>query len=544
MKHASTEVTLSGVPLSPGVAVGRACLHRYRRMGRNAAGDEGQAPESRRLQAALDRMIRHMQELARQADARLGSEEAGIFVVYRLVLEDQGLRRRLFEAVEVDGLGAEAAVVAQLDLFKVGLEAAQSEYLRTRAADISMLQRGLLDGLRGVVSCLSCKDIPHCDVGRCVLGNDHILVDRELSASLPLEVDDHTRGFLLERGGPNAHALILARALQLPAVGGLRGLPDAIPLLARILINGDTGEVVLNPSADTLARHGQGPTKAESRLQGSTVIPGLRVMANIGRAVDVHQALAVGAEGIGLYRTEIEPLMKARLLAETEQVACYAGVLEAMGDRPVCIRLLDLGGDKDSACVGMPREGRRGAGLLLAHPQLLRPQARALARAAARRPIHVLYPMIVDAEQFRSLRALFEDAIAGLPGAHLRHGVLFEVPAACLQARQILEQADFACIGTNDLIQFLFAEDRSQGGGDGHLRYESHPVLWGLIEDLSRTARALGRPLSLCGELASDPRYTARILQVGIAQISANVGRIAAVRRTAQSVLEGALKKG
>jgi phosphotransferase system enzyme I (PtsI) len=266
MHHASTEITLSGVPLSPGVAVGRACLHRYQRIGCVAGGKTGLQPESRRLEESLDRMIRRLQELARQADARLGPEEAGIFVVYRMVLEDPGLRRRLFEAVEEGGLGAEEAVEAQLELFKAELEAAHSEYLRGRAEDISMLEHGLLDGLRGVVSCLCCKDMPYCDIGRCVLGNDHILVGKELSASLPLEVDDHTRGFLLERGGPNSHALILARALQLPAVGGVRGLPDAIPLTARILINGDTGEVVLNPSEDTLARHsGSAPCASAPR---------------------------------------------------------------------------------------------------------------------------------------------------------------------------------------------------------------------------------------------------------------------------------------
>lgn len=535
MPHASTEITLSGVPLSPGVAVGRACLHRYQRIACPAGG--GAERESRRLRESLDHMIRRLQGLACRADARLGPEEAGIFAVYRMVLEDQGLRRRLFEAVEQHGLGAEEAVETQMDLFKAELETAQSEYLRGRAEDIAMLERGLLDGLRGVVPCLCCKDMPYCDIGHCALGNDHIVVGKELFASLPLEVDDHTRGFLLERGGPNAHAVILARALQLPAVGGLRGLPDAIPLTARILINGDTGEVVLNPSQETLARHGQrqdGPG-----LRPSEPVPGLRVLANIAQAGDVHQAMALGAEGIGLYRTELESLTRWRLLAEDEQEARFGEVLAAMGERPVCIRLLDLGGDKDCAGVGVPAEGLRGAALLLAHPHLLRPQARALARAAARCPIHVLYPMIVDAEQFRALRAQFEDSVADLPAARLHHGVLFEVPSACLQAREILTQAEFGCIGTNDLIQFLFAEDRARCT-HREARYERHPVLWHLIEELACTAQGLGRPLSLCGELASDPRFTKRILDAGITVISANVAHIAAVRRAARSLLKSA----
>ncbi len=538
MSYASTEITLSGVPLSPGVAVGRACLHRYRHTAGPVRGESGR--ESHRLRQTLDRMTRRFQDLASQADRRLGPEEAAIFVVYRMVLEDHGLRSRLFEAVEEGGLGAEAAVETQLDLFKAELERAQSQYLRGRAEDIAMLERALLDGLRGVVSCLCCKDMPYCDIGRCVLGNDHILVGKELTASLPLEVDDHTRGFLLERGGPNSHAMILARALQLPAVGGLRGLPDAIPLTARILINGDTGEVVLNPCPDTLARHGQ--AQAGSGLQPSEPVPGFTVTANIAQASDVRQALAVGAEGIGLYRTELESLTRWRLLGEAEQEARFAEVLEAMGERPVCIRLLDLGGDKDCDGVGVPPDGPRGAALLLARPCLLRPQARALARAAARRPIQVLYPMIVDAEQFRSLRARFEDCTADLPPARLSHGVLFEVPSACLQAREILALADFGCIGTNDLIQYLFAEDRSLGAHGG-ARYERHPVLWHLIEGLARTARALGRPMSLCGELASDPRLTERILRAGITQVSANVARIAELRRAARSVLGRACQK-
>jgi phosphoenolpyruvate-protein kinase (PTS system EI component) len=367
------------------------------------------------------------------------------------------------------------------------------------------------------------------------LGNDHILVGEELTASLPIETDSHTVGFIVEKGGPNSHAIILARAQQRPAVGNIRDLPAAIPLDAQILINGDTGEVILNPSATTLARHQPVLAGGGKTMRSVDPVPGLKVMANIERFTDVHAALAAKAEGIGLYRTEIELLVEGRLLGEAEQSERYSEVVRVMAGRPVCIRLLDFGADKAATCLDLSGEdnglaGLRGARLLLAYPELLRDQARALARASRHGPIHVLYPMIVDVDQFRALRALFDKLVSDLQPSGLRHGVLFEVPSACLQARRILEAADFGCIGTNDLIQYLFAENRASGAVSGNTSFENAPVLWRIIEDLSSAGRETGKPMTICGELAGNPELTRKVIQAGITAVSASPSRIAGVR--------------
>jgi phosphotransferase system enzyme I (PtsI) len=478
--------------------------------------------------------------LARKSEERLGPEYAEIFEAHRLMLADESFRSQLLRVIEVKGCSAQEAVETELNRYMEQFEAADSDYLRQRGADIREIQQALLGYLNRRVACRHCRDVAACSVAHCRQGNDHILVGEEISASLPIETDQHTIGFIVEKGGPNCHAVILARALGYPVIGNIQKLPACIPADAQILVNGDTGEVILDPTEETLSRYRSAFTAGGQRLQQSEPVPGLKVMANIEQSADVHDAIAAGAEGVGLYRTEMELLVAGRLLSEAEQAARYSEVVRAMAGKPVCIRLLDLGADKTAEWLVTTQQadavaGQRGARLLLAHPELLREQARALARASKHGPIHVLYPMIVDVGQFLELRALFDQAVADLQPSGLQHGVLFEVPAACLAARQIMQVADFGCIGTNDLVQYLFAEDRGGGAASGHTCFETDALLWELIQQLSQVARQAGKPMAICGELAGNPDLTCRILQAGIAAISTSPSRIAKVRQAAQS---------
>lgn len=532
MESVNTEVRLKGVTLSPGVALGRACFFRPISVGSDefVAGSDN---EGSRLGEALDWMVERLEALTREAESRLDRETADVFRVHRLILEDPALRQRLFQIVESEGLTAEHAVEQQLGRYQEQLHNLDLTYLRERAADLADLQRGLLDRLRRASPSRYCKDMAHCTISHCRLGNDHILIAGELTPSLTIEVDAHTRGFVVEKGGRNSHAAILANGLNLPAVSGIPRPHDTVPPDARILIDGDNGEVILNPTADTLRRYRKNGDSQPFPVTDS--IPELPVLANIDLTAELRNALIANADGIGLYRTEIEPLAKGRLLAETEQEARYRTLIEAMGDRPVYIRLLDLGADKTADWLDLPTEdnpalGLRGARLLLARPELLLSQARALVRASAHGPVGVVYPMIVDLEQFRRLRAAFDLAVTDLPPGRLRHGVMFEVPSACLQARSILEQTDFGCIGTNDLVQYLFAADRMNAALQEEEWFDS-PVLWDLIENLARIAKETGKPLFICGELAGDPRFTRRILEAGIAAVSTTPRRIAGLRR-------------
>jgi phosphoenolpyruvate-protein kinase (PTS system EI component) len=249
-------------------------------------------------------------------------------------------------------------------------------------------------------------------------------------------------------------------------------------------------------------------------------------------------ARAAKAEGIGLYRTELEFTAAGRLLSEDEQLDRYGAVVKAMDGHAVYFRLLDIGGDKpsplfDFPCEENPSLGLRGARFLLARPDLLRAQARALARLSALRPVHVMYPMIVDLDQYRRLRQLFDEVTADVPRGRIYHGVMFEIPSACLQAREILEEVDFASVGTNDLVQYLFAVDRNNEAVAGDYSPD-RPVFWRLLEDLARAAADAAKPLSICGEMAASPAYTHRLMELGIQTLSVSARHIPVVRRAAR----------
>ncbi|MCG6865716.1 MAG: hypothetical protein LJE58_09870 [Thiogranum sp.] len=533
------ETRLKGVALAPGVALGRACFYTRRSAEPDTTVPAAAPQESQRLNDALNWLARERSVLARQAAARLGPEHAEIFEAHRLMLSDECLRSRLLRSIEDNARSAEAAVEMELSDYREQLAGSGSEYLQQRVADINEIQQGLLAYLRHTTACRHCTEAANCSIGHCPLGNDHILVSEEITASLPIETDRHTTGFIVTNSGPDSHAVILARALHRPVVGDIHDLPAAIPADARILLDGDSGDVILNPTRETLA-HYQGALAGHGhKVQMSGPVPGLTVMANIGQSGDVGDALAAGAEGVGLYRTEMEMLVAGRLLGEHEQAARYSEVAKAMGGRPVCIRLLDLGSDKTADwltdTLGDQTAARqRGARLLLEHPELLRTQARALARASLAGPVQVLYPMIVSLDQFLELRALFDQAVSDLPASRLQHGVLFEVPGACLTAGRIMQAADFGCIGTNDLIQYLFADDRSHSAAHNHAGFETDTVLWELMETLSRAAARADKPMSICGEVAGNPDFTGRIMQAGIRAISASPTRIAGVRQAAR----------
>lgn len=534
MSPIAPDTRLKGIALSPGVAIGRVChCVRYTKSsGRSAVNVED---HSQRLKQALVSLQRERDSLAQDTETRLGRESAEIFNAHSMILTDPTFQEALFKTIADTGCSATVAVEQGLGLLKKQLAEADSEYLRQRVDDIEEIEQGLLDFLNHVVTERQCREALDCSLTECRLGNDHILVSRELTATLAIETDRHTAGFVIEKGGANSHGVILARSLGRPAVGNIDGLPGCMPMETDVLIDGDRGEIILNPSPETLDHYPSSLRNRRSNVQASEPVPGLRVMANIQRSTDIEDVLASGAEGIGLYRTEIELLVEGRLLSEEEQLARYREVVRAMAGKPVCIRLLDLGADKMAdwleesakACTG-----QRGARLLLSCPDLLRDQARALARASEHGPVDVLYPMIVDADQFLTLRRLFDAAVADLEAGELRHGVLFEIPSACLTAREILEIADFGCIGTNDLIHYLFAKERGCGRAD-RSDIECDAILWSLIRSLARAAAGAGKHMAICGELAGNPALLEKIVQAGIDTVSTSPSYIAKMRQAA-----------
>ena len=532
-----TETRFVGLPISGGTAVARVCLFNEKRHSNLVAyrvAGEGLEREKNRVRQAIALAANQLDRVVKNVFERIGPAEAQIFEAQKAILADKVLVREILGAIESRKLNAEAAVAQILDAYESRLQEVDNEYLKERASDIGEIRRRLLDVLANMNPSLQCADDQHCQQGR-----DRIIVAEELTPSLAVELDmDRTLGFVTERGGPTSHAAILARALGIPAVSGIQGIHGLLSCGTELLVDGDAGEVIVWPSEETIAG-----VKSERRAAVRTSspvdpVPGLTVMANISYAADVAQAVEQKAEGVGLYRTEFEFFAAGRILSEEEQLERYASVVRAMDGRPVCFRLLDIGGDKPAPFLDLPREdnpylGFRGSRLLLGRTDLLRAQARALARASLLGPVDVMYPMIVDRDQFLRLKAVFEEATADLPAGPLRHGVMFEVPSACLEARELLETAQFASIGTNDLIQYLFAVDRNNElVADDYT--PDRPVFWAVLGQIAAAAQATGRPVSLCGEAASNVRFLPRLLELGLTRLSVSPRFIPELRLAAK----------
>ena len=517
----STETRLTGLPISGGIVVWKVCRFnesRHCNLAVYKVSGSGVSREKNRVRRAIDLATDQLDGLIEDVAQRIGSAEAKIFEAQKAILGDSVLASRIVEDIETAGFNAESAVTRVLDAYELRLLEVDNEYIKERASDIGELRRRLLDILGNINPSLQCSGQQHCQ-----RGCNRIIVTGELTAGMTVELDaDQTVGFVTERGGPTSHAAILARALGIPAVSAVKGVHNLLSCGTELLINGDTGEVVIWPNAQTVARARRGPAVAAATVVEP--VSELTVLANINHASEVDDAVAHKSEGIGLYRTEFEFLSAGKILDEDEQYERYASVVQAMAGRRVSFRLLDIGGDKRSPFFDLPREdnpylGLRGSRLLLERADLLRPQARALARASAHGPVDVLYPMIVELEQFVKLKRLFCEAVDDLAAGNVRHGVMFEVPSACLEARRLLDVADFGSIGTNDLIQYLFAVDRN----NELVAYDytpDRPVFWSVLKRIVAAAAETGRTVSVCGEAAGNLQFLPRLLQMGLTTLS------------------------
>jgi len=520
--------------------VGRVCLFRHTvhedEVPEYTVSDEAKDQERERLRAAVAAVGRRLDALKETVRERVGPAEAEIFSVQRLILEDPALDDQFMAAID-EGRNAEVAVQRTLETYERQLLELESAYQSERASDIGELKRRLLGELCETTSAFVCATDPHCQRGR-----QRIVVTEELTPALALELDiDDVLALVTDRGGATSHAAILARALGIPAVSGIPHIHDLVGCGTEMVVNGDTGEVVVWPTQATAER-----LRAQVRAVPRTPVapvPALTVMANISLADEVEIARRHQAEGVGLYRTEMEFFAADRLLDEDEQTQRYRRVLQAMDGLPVTFRLLDLGGDKPSPLFDFPDEenpslGLRGLRYLLTRPHLLRTQARALARASRDGPVRVMYPMVTGLEQFRRARTLFEEATAGMAVGEIKHGPMFEVPSAVLEAPALLAEADFASIGSNDLLQYLFVVDRNNEHVADDYRPDQ-PVFWQVLRDLVRAADEAGRPLAICGEMAADPTYLDRLIEIGIGTVSVSVRLIPGVRRAVRHTRQG-----
>lgn len=533
------EIRLNGYPISEGVALARVV---FLDEGPHQAVpyypiQPGETPsELERVRQACETASELLDGIIQQVTERIGPAQANIFVAQQLMVRDPALREEISALISEGHINAEAAIVKVLDRYESLLQDLDNEYLKERASDIGELRRRLLEILRGSVGTASIP--PHCGSDPC------IVVAEELTPTQTVSLDpDRTAGFITQQGGPASHAAILARAMGIPAVSGVQDVRRVLPQGERVLLDGSNGLVIVRPTQATLQVFPSAGRAFRAPLSAVPPVAGLEVMANINLSAEVHIVRAAQAEGIGLYRTEYECFSANRLLTEEEQYERYAYVVEAMEGLPVYFRLLDFGGDKAAAFLDIPHEenpclGYRGARLLLGHPEILIPQARALARASQHGPVRVIHPMIATLEQFLVLREMFIQHTDDLQVGSIQHGVMFEVPSACLIADALFEVAEFGSVGSNDLIQYLFAVDRNNS-----LVAEDYspdrPAFWGLLKVLSEAAEKKHRPLSLCGELGGQPQFLAKLLETGIHTVSMSPRLVGVARLAARKYLPG-----
>jgi phosphotransferase system enzyme I (PtsP) len=515
---------VDGIAVGPIVRVGPAAAPR-----RLLADDP--AAELARLEVAVNSMRHGVEELIA---ARLpeGDAPREILDTYRLIAADTGWLRRVADTIRT-GLSAEAAVHRVAGELRDKLRRVADPYLRERLADIEDLVGRLL---RALDSEATEERVPP----------GAILLARRLG---PAELLDwHARGIggvVVEEATAAGHAAIIARALGLPALAGARGALDQAEEGDPAVLDAEEGHLVLRPAPEVMgayqrelrARSARQARWAALRTRPSVTVDGtpISLMLNAGLALELGQLDATGADGIGLFRTEIAMLARGMVLDVAEQAAVYARVLDAAAGRPVVFRTLDLGGDKLLPGSPRPEEnpamGWRSLRVGLDRPAVLRRQLRALLLASGGRPLSVMFPMVATTSEFCAARALLTAEAARVRPApeRLLVGTMLEVPALLFQLDALLAEVDFVSVGTNDLMQFTFAADRATPLIAG--RYDVlSPAMLNLLEMLVERARAAGRPISVCGEAAGRPLEAITLAGLGITTLSMAAGSLFAVK--------------
>ncbi len=535
--------------LSPGIVFGQIRLHGASLAPNQLLADDPNA-ELARLQVALGEMRQGLDMLIEAQLPSLLRDGAGeaprdILDATRAVAADDGWLRRVAEAVQ-GGLTAEAAVHRVANDFRARMRRIADPYLRERLADLEDLAGRLLATLDG-----------SSDIKTDVTGA--ILLVRRLGPAQLL--DWHARGIagvVIEEGSAGGHAAIVARALGLPAAGGARGAMDAAEPGDEAVLDADGGTLILRPDPGVRAAYDvalsaraiRSATWAQLRHAPSATLDGhpFKLMMNAGLALELDQLEATGADGIGLFRTEIAMMARGSIPDVAEQTAIYARVLDVAGDRPVHFRTLDLGSDKllpDSprAEEENPAMGWRSLRVGLDRPAILRRQLRAMLLAANGRPLSVMFPMVATLTEFRQARGLlYTEAARVRPApAKLSIGTMLEIPALLWQLPELMEEADFVSIGSNDLVQFVFAADRGTPALAERYDFLSAPVLR-LLHQVSDAAAQAGTKLSLCGEAASRPLDAAVLLALGVDCLSMSASSLLPVKEALTALDLGAFR--
>jgi phosphotransferase system enzyme I (PtsP) len=530
---------LKGMALSEGIALGHVVLHEPRVVVTNYIADDV-TKELKHLESAIETLRTDLDQLLEHGDVADGGEHRDVLEAYRMFAYDTGWAHKLQEAV-MTGLTAEAAVERVQSDTRARMLRQTDPYLRERLHDLDDLANRLMRQLTGRDHAPSRENLPE----------NAILVARSMGPAALLDYDrKRLRGLVLEEGGPQSHVAIVARALGIAAVGEIDNATGIADPGDAIIVDGTAGDVHLRPLPDMEAAYAERVRLRARRQQQYQALRDLpcvtrdgeevTLLINAGLSVDLPHIADTGAAGIGLFRTELQFMVAPNFPRASEQYTLYRAVLDAADGKPVTFRTLDIGGDKVLPYMRNieeenPALGWRAIRLGLDRPALLRTQLRALLRAAGGRSLKIMFPMIATVAEFNQAKELVERELTHLrrhghklPDA-VEVGSMVEVPSLLYQLDELLEHVDFLSVGSNDLVQFLYAADRGNPRVSTRFDPLSTPVLRAL-KDIAEKSRVYGKPATVCGELASQPIGALALTALGYRSLSLTPSAVGPVK--------------
>ena len=531
---------LTGIAASNGVAIAKAYTLETPDLSYETKKVDDVDTEVNRLHDALTVSKKELEKIKENARLSLGDEHAEIFSAHLLVLSDPELITPMEDKIKNDNVNAEKALDDVANMFIDMFKGMDNEYMRERAADIQDVTKRVMAHLLQVT-------FPD----PALIDKEVVIIAEDLTPSDTAQLNKQfVKGFTTNIGGRTSHSAIMARSLEIPAVVGTKTVTEDVSEGDIVVVDGIDGKVVINPTEDELATYKQKQADFEkqkeiwAQLKDEPTISKdgehVELVANIGTPDDVEGVLNNGGEGVGLYRTEFLYMGNSDFPTEDEQVEAYSSVLKQMGDKPVVVRTLDIGGDKELSYLDLPKEmnpflGFRAIRLCLERDDIFRTQLRALLRASVHGNLKIMFPMIATLDEFRSAKALLLEEKDNLKAEgvevsdDIEVGIMVEIPATAVIARQFAKEVDFFSIGTNDLIQYTLAADR-MNERVSYLYQPYHPAILNLVNNVIEAAHAEGKWAGMCGEMAGDSIAIPILLGLGLDEFSMSATSILPAR--------------
>lgn len=531
---------INGIAASTGIAIAKAYELTLPDLSFDKVTIENTDQEVDRLTKALDQSILELERIKDHTEKELDAEHAEIFAAHILVLNDPELIDPIKDKITNEKMNAEAALQETASMFIDMFENMDNEYMRERAADIRDVTQRVMAHLLGT-------PLPN----PALIDEQVIVVANDLTPSDTAQLNrEFVQAFATDIGGRTSHSAIMARSLEIPAVVGTQTITEEVKAGDTIVVDGIDGVVVINPTEEEIATYREKQADFEkqkeewAKLKDEPTVTkdGERVelAGNIGTPEDVAGVLENGGEAIGLYRTEFLYMDQNELPSEDKQFEAYRSVLEKMDGKPVVVRTLDVGGDKEIDYLNLPKEmnpflGFRAIRYCLANEDVFRPQLRALLRASAYGNLKIMFPMVATLEEFRQAKEIFLDEKENLTNEgvdvsdDIELGIMVEIPSTAVLAEQFAKEVDFFSIGTNDLIQYTMAADR-MNENVSYLYQPYHPSILKLINNVIEASHKEGKWTGMCGEMAGDNLAIPILLGLGLDEFSMSATSILPAR--------------